>query len=339
MRIKSNRVAGVLAGLLASLALTVASTVPSFADEVNPNHLKVALVLGGGGTRGAAHVGVLKVLTQAGIPIDSITGTSMGAIVGGMYCAGLPLSDIESKFTDVSLMKSYMTVSVPVRMMAIPLFAIPHLFGWHPYDGFYFGNKFAKFMNNCVPENMREVANLKTPLRAVATDLVDGKAYVLTSGEFGRVLQASSAVPILRRPLELQGHLFVDGALVSNVPVKEAKETNPDVIIAVNVDERFSNVPMDTFRKIGSVSKRTLDLYLHQEDQASIKSADIVIHPEVDGIKLISTNQKDAVRAIAAGEKAAREALPAILARLSSGKAAGAQTSSTDVSGLNRQPN
>ena len=194
-------------------------------------------------------------------------------------------------------------------------------------------------MNNSVPENMRQVENLKLPLRAVATNLVDGKAYVLTTGNFGRVVQASSAVPVLRRPVPLQGHLFVDGALVANVPVKQAKETNPDIIIAVNVDERFSNEPMDSFRKVGSVSKRTLDLYLHQEDQRSGLLADVLIHPDVDGINLISTSKKDAERAIAAGEKAAREALPAIMAKLAEAKAAGAGASVKQVSDLSEHSN
>ena len=121
-----NCFARTFAGLLAAFTVVLTAAPVAFADDASPNHPKVALVLGGGGTRGAAHVGVLKVLTEAHVPIDSITGTSMGAIVGGMYCAGLPLTVIESKFTDVSLMKSFMTVSVPVRILAVPLFAIPH---------------------------------------------------------------------------------------------------------------------------------------------------------------------------------------------------------------------
>ncbi len=294
------------------------------AEEAVPR-LKVALALGGGGTRGAAHVGVLKVFKEAGIPVDMIAGTSMGTIVGGLYAAGVPLPDIEQKFRDVSLMKSYMTIPIPVRILIAPAFATAHLFGWRPYDGLYFGNKFATYMNKSVPEDKRLVEKLNIPLHAVATNLVDGKPHVLSSGNFGRVMQASSAVPILRRPVEIDGKLFVDGAVGANVPVTQAKAMGADIVIAVNVDERVSILPLKTFRKVGSVSHRVMDLYLSMEDTDQLEAADIVIHPMVDGIGLISTNKKDAIKAMEAGEKAAREALPAILKKLSMTQTASVQ--------------
>lgn len=309
---------------LALVVLLSAVFAPMAQAEEAPK-LKVALALGGGGTRGAAHVGVLKVFKEAGIPVDMIAGTSMGTIVGGLYAAGIPIPEIEQKFRDVSLMKSYMTVSIPVRILIAPAFATAHLFGWRPYDGLYFGNKFATYMNKSVPEDKRSVEKLNIPLHAVATNLVDGKQYVLSSGNFGRVMQASSAVPILRRPVQIGDKLFVDGAVGANVPVQQAKAMGADIVIAVNVDERVSEVPLKTFRKIGSVSHRVMDLYLAMEDTDQLEAADIVIHPMVDGIGLISTNKNDAIKAMAAGEKAAREALPAILKKLSMTQTASVQ--------------
>ncbi|MBI4532628.1 MAG: patatin-like phospholipase family protein [Candidatus Melainabacteria bacterium] len=287
-------------------------------DPASGKRPRVGLALGGGGTRGAAHVGVIKVLAQEGIPIDMIAGTSMGAIVGGLYAAGLTADEIGTKFSDGSLMRSYMTVPIPVRIAAVPIFFMARMLGRKPYDGFYRGNKFAKYLNNSVPQDKRNIQDLVLPLSALATNLVDGKAYALKEGEFGRVLQASSAVPVLRRPVPLSGKLFVDGALVANVPVGQAREMGADIVIAVDVDERVSQVPIESFRKLGSVSKRILTLYLAQKDQEELDKADIVIHPQVDGIGLISTRIADAKHAMAAGEAAAREALPAIRQKLQS---------------------
>ena len=100
----------------------------------------VGLALGGGGTRGAAHVGVLRVLEEEGIPIDCIAGTSMGAIVGGLYSAGVPLDTIQKTFDDGKLMHSYMTVPLFVRILAAPVLLLPRVVGYHPYDGLYNGN-------------------------------------------------------------------------------------------------------------------------------------------------------------------------------------------------------
>src|SRR5205823_10309911 len=123
----------------------------------------VALALGGGGTRGAAHVGVLKVFIEEGIPIDYIAGTSMGAIVGGLYAAGLTIPEIEERFTHPKIMKNFMTVSLATRACLVPFFATAHLLGWHPYDGFYFGNKFRNYLASCLPEDRKLIENLKIP--------------------------------------------------------------------------------------------------------------------------------------------------------------------------------
>lgn len=316
--------------LLTLVAIVLAGTItPVLCDDaarenatqqgsatVATHHLRVGLALGGGGTRGAAHVGVLKVLKQAGVPIDCIAGTSMGSIVGGLYCAGVPIATMEEKFRDQSLMKAFMTVPLAVRVGAAPILLIPRLFGDRPYDGLYKGNRFRKYLIKAIPLPERNIEELKVPFSAVSLNIVDGKVYRLATGSLGYAMQASSAVPGLRKPVQIGDRLFVDGGVAANVPVSQTKEMGADFIIAVDVDERFQPVPLDTFRKIGSVAERIVKWQLATNDAPLCQQADIVIHPNVDGIGLVSTRKADLARAIEAGEQAAREALPDIKKKL-----------------------
>lgn len=273
--------------------------------------MKVALVLGGGGTRGAAHVGVLKVLEREKVPFDLVVGTSIGAIVGGFYCAGLKLPEIEKMFTSRSLMRSYMTVPIKVRLVTMPIFLLPRLV-YHPYDGLFYGVRFRRFLNKKLPDNEKKIEDLKKPFAAVAVDLSEGCVHTITTGRLAKAMAASSAVPGLRKPVQIDDCLFIDGGVLENIPVEQANELGADVVIAVNVDERLNPVPLKTFRKMGSVSKRIVTLQLEKMDGPHVNKACLTIHPNVDGIGLLSTKKKDALRAIAAGEEAAQQALPQI---------------------------
>ncbi|MBX9667438.1 MAG: patatin-like phospholipase family protein [Candidatus Obscuribacterales bacterium] len=298
--------------------ITKGSVTKSAAEEQKSNvssssnrKVRVALVLGGGGTRGAAHVGVLKVLKEEKIPIDLVVGTSMGAIVGGFYCAGLPLERIEKMFVDRSLMRAYMTVPLLVRLITVPIMTMPRLV-YHPYDGLYWGIRFRRFLNSKLPDNEKHIQDLIIPYAAVAVDLTDGQPHVITSGRLSYAMQASSAVPGLRKPVQIYDQLFVDGGVLENVPVEQATELGADIIIAVNVDERMERVPLKTFRRMGSVSSRVVTMQLELLDREHLNKACAIIHPDVNGIGLLSTKKRDAVTAIERGEQAAREALPQI---------------------------
>jgi NTE family protein len=288
-----------------------AGTAKEFPPTAN-HHPTIALALGGGGTRGAAHVGVLRVFEKENIPIDYIVGTSMGAIVGGLYDAGISIDHIEDKFRDRSLMKSYMTVPLWFRVAVAPVMLIPRLFGDEPYDGLYRGNHFRHYLLKSVPESQHQIQELRTPFQAVALNIGDGKTYAIGQGNLGYALQASSAIPSLRKPVHIGEKLFVDGALSQNVPVLAAKETGADIVIAVNVDEDFDDAPFSRFRKPGSVATRMINWSLWDRDRELCKQADVVIHPEVTGIALLSTKRKDALSAIKAGEDAAEGKIPEI---------------------------
>lgn len=301
---------------LPSNAQSDANHLQGSAEHAAVKRPRIGLALGGGGTRGYAHIGVLRVLEREAIPIDFVAGTSMGAIVGGMYCAGLTADQIQEKMLSKSFASSYYTVPIPVRVAAIPIFFIPHLFGYHPYDGLYVGNKFAKHMNNSVPATRRDIEELQVPFCAVASNLLDAKPYAIKHGNLGRAIQASSAVPMLRRPVAIDDKLFVDGGIEANLPCKQAKEMGADIVIGVDVDETFQEEKEKEFRKILSVPHRVVSMLLSKVDEDQVKTADVIIQPDVNGIHLLSSKPVDGLKAIKAGELAATNALPQIRARL-----------------------
>jgi NTE family protein len=314
---RRNRVR-LMAWLLSSAVF--ACTLPAQAgdpDSKPPARRRVALALGGGAVRGAAHIGVLRVLEKEGIPMDCIAGTSMGAIVGGLYAAGLSLDEIERRIRDKSLLHAYDTIPLWLRLALIPVLVIPRLLGSHPYEGLYRGNRFANYINKAVPESMRSIENLKIPFCAVACNLLDGKVYGITRGNLGRALQASSAIPVYRKPVPFEAKLLCDGGVLENLPTATAKSFNADIIIAVDVDPALKPADQDTFRKIGSVSNRTTDMILDKLDEPQRKMADVLIQPDVSGISLFVRDVKHANRAIRAGEEAARAAVPVIREALS----------------------
>lgn len=278
----------------------------------NEQRPRIGLALGGGGTRGIAHIAVLKTLAEAGIPIDCISGTSMGAIVGGLYAAGLTPAEIEKMFRNKSMIRSYDTVPIPMRVGLIPLFFPAHMAGYHPYDGLYRGNRFAHYIDNAVGPKHCNIESTKIPFCAVASNLLDGLPATISTGSLGRALQASSAIPELRRPLYWQGKLLVDGGIVANLPVEQCRAMGADIVIAVNVDEDLGHLDPKQFHKIFSVPYRCLNMHLSRIDLPQQQLADLVIHPDVNGIALLSRSLKDMDIALKEGEKATTEALPKI---------------------------
>lgn len=270
------------------------------------NRPKVGLALSGGGARGAAHVGVLRILEQQGIHIDYIAGTNTGAVVGGLYSAGVSIDYLEQMFTKRSLMHSYLTVPVKLRIVVIPLFYVPRMVGRKSFDGLYEGTRFRKFLNKYLPESEQDISDLKIPFGAVAVNLLDGKVNTLRSGNLGWALQASSALPVLRKPVKIGEALYVDGGVSVNLPVQQVKEMGADVVIAVSLDDEPGlTVKESEFQKVGSVSHRVLTMHLSNVDIEQRKAANIVIHPDVEKIGLMSTSARDAKAAIEAGETAA----------------------------------
>lgn len=277
---------------------------------------KIGLVLGGGGARGAAEVGVLKVLTKEGIKFDYVVGTSIGSVVGGFYCLGATPEQMEDAFESGRVMRHFMSVPLTFRIVVAPITIIPRLLGSKQYDGLYSGNTFRKYLVGNMTVHQQKIEDIKPTFAAVCLNVIDGKPYMIRSGNLGLAMQASCAVPELRRPVELDGKLFCDGGVVCNLPVKQCRQLGADFVIAVNIDEPFHTVPLKDLTKVGSMVKRMLTWELHHMDEPQAMMADVAIHPDTSGISLISTKKKDAKRGVIAGEEAAKAALPEIRKKL-----------------------
>lgn len=277
---------------------------------------KIGLALGGGGARGAAQVGVLKVLHEEGIKFDYIVGTSIGAVVGGFYCAGVTPDEMREPFLSGKLMKHFMTVPLWFRVLVEPVLIMPRVFGSRSYDGLYKGNTFRKYLVGDLSVHEHQIEKLPIKFAAVVFNYLDGMPYRMEKGNLGYAMQASCAVPTLRKPVEIDGMLLGDGGVVCNLPVKQCREMGADFVISVNIDQSFKPMGLDDFRHPTSVTKRMVNWGLYNLDYPQEDMADVIIHPDVDGISLISTSKKDAKRAMENGEIAARAALPALRSKL-----------------------
>lgn len=281
------------------------------------DRLKLGLALGGGGARGAAEVGVIKVLDEAGIKFDYICGTSIGAVVGGFYSLGASPAEMQKEFENGNVMEHFMTVPLWFRVAISPVIKVVNVFREKDYDGLYAGNRFRTYLMGKLTAHDQMIENLPIPFAAVALNVMDGKPYMIRKGNMGWAMQASCAVPTLRKPVEIGDYLFCDGGLICNLPVKQCREMGADVVIAVNIDEPFVPLPKGQLTKFGSMAKRMIAWDLNDLDGPQARYADITIHPDTSGISLISTKRKDAKRGVKAGEEAARQALPAIKKLLS----------------------
>ncbi len=276
---------------------------------------RIGLALGGGGSRGAAHVGVLKVLKEENIPIDLIAGTSIGSVVGGYYAAGVPVDEIAELFKNGTFTKEF-TPHPYLRLATEPLELSLRLFGYKPYDGLYRGWKFRGYVKKHLGE--KSIEQLNIPYGAVVTDVVSGESCRLTTGDIALAMQASTAVPGLKKPVQIGERLFCDGGLINNVPVSHVKAMGADFVIAVDIDEGLRDTPLKTFRGLGSMARQALKIQLHTFDTPNAKNADIYIHPDTTGINLVSFNKKDGQAGIDAGVAAARAAMPELKKKLAS---------------------
>ncbi|MFZ2268011.1 MAG: patatin-like phospholipase family protein [Azonexus sp.] len=280
--------------LLAGLGLLVAATVQAADAPARP---RIGLVLGGGGARGAAHIGVLEVLQELQVPVDCVAGTSMGALVAGAYAAGmapatmrreLARADWDDMFVDnpdYSEM-SHRNKNVARQFLAGSESGVS-ADGVSYQGGVVAGQKIKLFFNQLIRANQgeRTIEELPLPLSVVATDIGTGERVVFRDGPLSKAMRASMSVPGLLAPLDYQGRKLVDGGLVDNVPIGEARERcQADVVIAVNV-----GMPLLKSAEVGSlltVSAQMVNILTEQNvsrSLATLKAGDIYIRPELTG--------------------------------------------------------
>ncbi len=238
----------------------------------------------------------------------------MGSIVGGMYAGGVSLNDIENILNDGSLRKAYAPRFVPAKIIA------GKLFQGKAYAGLTTGKKYQDFLESNLPDPNEQIQDCKIPFSAVATNLLDGKAYRINEGNLATVIRASSSLSPILKPVEIDGKLYCDGGVRANLPALAARETGANIVIAVLVDEPLRVLPKETFRHYSQIASRLTDIVLAVTDEHQLQFADIVVNPDVSGIPVFSRNGKrmreSGVRAEQAGEMAAIKALPEIRKRL-----------------------
>jgi NTE family protein len=305
---------------LLSLSFVFFLTLPVPAEE--QLHPRIGLVLSGGGARGAAHVGVLKVLEEMRIPIAAIAGTSMGAVVGGSYASGVEVERLEKELTNADWDDLFVdepprsqwpmrrkdeaeqptwdfTIGVHAGRMKLPKGALA-------------GQKVELFFADLVKggELVEHFDALPIPYRAVATDLENGALRVFSDGSLPKVMRASMSLPGVFAPIEIDNRLYVDGALVRNLPVDVARGMGVDLVIAVNVGSSY--LPRDELQSVVGVMGQMVAILTEQNVERSLaeidRNRDVLIQPDLGDIG--SGGFTRAADAIAAGERAARAAAP-----------------------------
>ncbi|MGD9681357.1 MAG: patatin-like phospholipase family protein [Candidatus Obscuribacterales bacterium] len=279
---------------------------------------RVALVLGGGGSRGAAHVGVLRVLEEQGMKPDLVVGTSMGAVIGALYCAGVPLDEIERTIVSGEMKRAFMPHPISVQVARN---ALKRLFFWrHPFPGVFSGAEVERLVDDLVGEDHQEIESLVIPFACVAVNILDGSAYCLARGDVGRCVRASSALPPLLKPVSIGDALYVDGGIRANIPAYAARQCGADVVVAVNVDEKVRHIEPGVVKTYSGLANRISSIIVALRDARHEEDADIVIQPELSGISILSFSSADAERAIREGEDAARARLYDLKAAFNGGE-------------------
>lgn len=250
---------------------------------------RIGLVLGGGGARGFAHVGVIKVLESNGITPDIIVGTSVGSVVGALYAAGYTAYELQE-------------ISLPMQRASVTSWILPN-------RGFMSGEPLEQFINRMVKQ--QPVEKLQRVFAAVATDLSTGEEVVFRSGDTGKAVRASCSVPGIFQPTKMEGKSYLDGGLVKPVAASVARSMGADIVIAVNI----SNIPANNQTKSTlDILMQTFDIMSCSINRYELKQADVVISPVTKEID--QTNLDDKHWAILEGEKAATAALLEINAKL-----------------------
>ena len=316
----------ILLALLLVTTHTLAQVVPLPSTPTAKPRLKIGLALSGGGARGAAHVGVIKVLEELRIPIDYIAGTSMGALVGAAYASGTPISELESRLeaadwddllTDTSPREDrsfYRKEEDQTRLLKLELgikdgsVRLPA----GAISGQKLDTLFSLITRNAPGSN--DFNQLAIPFRAVATDAETGRMVVFDRGRLPDAMRASMSVPGAIAPYPIGANIYLDGGLTRNLPVDVVRNMGADIVIAVNISSPL--LKRKEMLSIVGVSLQMINILTEQNMRESIESlrlGDYLISPPLDTIG--STDFNLVRDAITLGAAATREQAP-LLERL-----------------------
>ena len=282
-----------LAGFVVLCSVLLRAQNDSGAGLANPNATatskrrpRVGLVLEGGGALGLAHVGVLKWLEENRIPVDVIAGTSMGGVVGGIYASGESPDQIRTLVRSIPWNK-VLGGATPYRDLAFRrkedhrdyenAFEFGLKQGTQFPSGFNSGQQVGLILDKVgLPySQMKSFDDLPIPFRCVATELVSGKKYVFRDGSLAEALRATMSIPAVFVPVRESGRVFVDGGLLDNLPVDEARAMGADIVIAVHLETQALS-PNATLTSVG-VLERSASVLVAENELASMEKADILL--------------------------------------------------------------
>ncbi|HEX3006865.1 MAG TPA: patatin-like phospholipase family protein [Bacteroidales bacterium] len=290
------------------------------AQPNGPKAPKIGLVLSGGGAKGLAHIGVLKVLEEVGMPVDYITGTSMGSVVGGLYACGYSAAKIEDitrriKWNEVLLDQiSRKNISVEEKddygryVGEFPIVKGKIVLPRALVDG----QKVSMLLSHYTwPfHTISDFDSLPIPFRCIATDIVNVKPVVLRKGFLPDAIRASMAIPSFFSPLELDGKMLVDGGILRNFPVQDAREMGADIIIGVEVSA--SLYTKDQLTSAVRIMDQVSSFEAARSNAQQASMCDILIKPDIGIYNMFSFDNIDSL--ILIGERAARKVLPQLKA-------------------------
>ena len=275
-------------------------TIRKLKNDKNRNDLKVALVLSGGGAKGYAHLGVLRVLEKENIKIDYITGTSIGALVGTLYSIGYSVDEIEKVLDNLNI-ESFLESGSDLTGLDLDK--------KETLKKYSFYINFDNELNYSLPKGLRETEelylvvknllkkyeniknfdNFPIPLRVVATNLNTGETKSFSEGDIAKILTASMAIPTIFEPVEVNGALYVDGLVSRNLPVEEAYDMGADLVIASDVGTPV--VKKDNYN-ILSVLNQMIAIQSSYITKASKEKATILISPDIKNISATDTTKR-----------------------------------------------
>ena len=250
------------------------------------NRQVVALVLGSGAARGFAHVGVINVLEEHGIPVDMVIGSSAGSVVGALYAGNVRGQDLVDAAHQLNISK---------------------LTDWGmPKRGMLKGELLQEYVNQIL--EYRPIESLDLPFVAVVTDLESGNLVAFNAGNTGMAVRASSAFPGLVQPLNIDGIEYVDGGVISPLPVSIAKKMGADIVIAVDVSKGL--LAPQELDSLFAVMHQAIIIMSHSATLKEAASADVLISPDIRNMQMNDFSMREA--AVASGRAAALEKMPGI---------------------------
>ena len=261
--------------LLVSVIVSLPLAAQSSSENNEHQRPKVALVLGGGGAKGAATVGVLKYVEKSGVPIDMIVGTSIGSIVGGLYSIGYRSEQLDSLFKNQSWLKLF--------------------------EGSLMGDSIVWTLRDMTGGIVTDFDSLPIPFRCVAVDVKRVREVVLSDGDLAEAMRASMAIPVVFKPVKRDGMQLVDGGVLNNLPVDVARDMGADYVIAVDLTV---NKHKDDLSGLMSLIRVDLKKYHKNSDDA-----DIYISPKLKGYGAQDFAPAKIAQMITLGEKAGKSSL------------------------------